>query len=75
MHFSEKSQRPPIVQRGHIQNAETPLQGRGCEAGKQGILDEKIWVGGGGSDHPCEIPDGGEDFRRKGTNHMNITNI
>jgi hypothetical protein len=25
VHFGEKSRRPPISQRGHIQNAETPL--------------------------------------------------
>ncbi len=75
MHFGEKSRRSTVAQRGHVQNAETSLQGGGGEAGEQCVLDEKIWVGSGGSDHPREIPDGGEDFRRKGTNDMDVTDI
>ncbi len=75
VHFGEKCRWPTVTKRGHVQNSEAPLQRRGGEAGEQCILNEEIWVRGGGGDHPSEVPDGGEDLRRKGPNDMDVTNV
>jgi hypothetical protein len=75
VHFSEQCRGAAITQRCHVEDPKAPLEGRGGEAGKQCLLKEEIGFRGGVGHATCEITDGSENFGRKSTDDVNVTDV
>jgi hypothetical protein len=75
VHFSKQCWGAAITKRCHIQDPKAPLEGRGGKSGEQRLLKEKVAIRGG-SNHPMgEVTNSSEDFGRKSTDDVNITNV